>query len=196
ETGEAKITDFGIARSHGDATLTATGLVTGTPAYFAPELARGAAEPNPATDVWSLGATLYYAVAGHPPSGTAKTPRALLGRRARQAVPRPQHAGALTAALMRLLDRVPPRRPSMAEARAMLSALSRGTATIPLAALEEETAEHDRVPRRTTVQPAVGEASGRDAAGRAAGQAAGLASGPAAGQGGKTVGRARRTSAR
>src|SRR5690606_26094348 len=115
ETGEAKITDFGIARSHGDATLTATGLVTGTPAYFAPELARGAAEPNPATDVWSLGATLYYAVEGHPPYGTDENPLVLLGRIARQEVPRPQHAGALTSALMRLLDRVPARRPSMAE---------------------------------------------------------------------------------
>ena len=59
----AKISDFGIARTHGDATLTQAGLVTGTPAYFSPELARGDAA-SPASDVWALGATLYAAVEG------------------------------------------------------------------------------------------------------------------------------------
>src|SRR5699024_394467 len=68
EEGQAKLSDFGIARGGGDTTLTASGLVTGTPAYFAPELARGA-EPSPNSDVWSLGATLYFAVQGEPPFG-------------------------------------------------------------------------------------------------------------------------------
>ena len=62
----AKLGDFGIARSADDAALTRTGLVTGSPAYLAPEVASG----HPATaesDVWSLGATLYHAIAGRPP---------------------------------------------------------------------------------------------------------------------------------
>ena len=53
-SGQAKITDFGIARAEADASLTQTGLVTGSPAYLAPEVASG----HPATgasDVWSLG---------------------------------------------------------------------------------------------------------------------------------------------
>ncbi len=65
------LTDFGIAALEGDATLTATGMIMGTPAFMAPEQIRGL----PATaesDLWSLGATLYAAVEGHAPfSGTA-----------------------------------------------------------------------------------------------------------------------------
>ena len=64
--GTSKITDFGIAHVLGDATLTSTGVITGTPAYMAPEVARG--EPSSeASDVFSLGATLYRALEGHPP---------------------------------------------------------------------------------------------------------------------------------
>lgn len=64
--GWAKLSDFGIARSADDASLTQTGLVTGSPAYLAPEVASGSSA-TPASDVWSLGATLYHAVTGNPP---------------------------------------------------------------------------------------------------------------------------------
>ena len=47
EDGVAKISDFGIARTTGDPALTQSGFLTGTPSYFSPELARGAA-PSPA----------------------------------------------------------------------------------------------------------------------------------------------------
>jgi eukaryotic-like serine/threonine-protein kinase len=57
--GVVKITDFGIARGELDPQLTRTGLVSGTPAYFAPEVARGA-PPTPAADVWALGALIYH----------------------------------------------------------------------------------------------------------------------------------------
>lgn len=62
----AKLNDFGIARSADDPSLTQTGLVTGSPAYLAPEVASGSSA-TPASDVWSLGATLYHAVTGRPP---------------------------------------------------------------------------------------------------------------------------------
>src|SRR6266511_2504569 len=62
----AKLTDFGIARVKGDPKLTSTGLIVGSPAYMAPEQASGAAA-GPEADMWSLGATLYYAVEGRPP---------------------------------------------------------------------------------------------------------------------------------
>lgn len=64
--GDAKLNDFGIARSADDPSLTQTGLVTGSPAYLAPEVASGSSA-TPASDVWSLGATLYHAVTGRPP---------------------------------------------------------------------------------------------------------------------------------
>ena len=66
DNDHAKISDFGIARTMGDAQLTQTGMVTGTPGYFSPNLARGE-DPTAADDVWALGATLFAAVEGHPP---------------------------------------------------------------------------------------------------------------------------------
>jgi eukaryotic-like serine/threonine-protein kinase len=62
----AKLGDFGIARAASDTVLTQTGMITGSPAYLAPEVATG--EPaTPASDVWSLGGTLFHALAGRPP---------------------------------------------------------------------------------------------------------------------------------
>ena len=52
--GPVKLADFGIARAEADATLTQTGLVTGSPAYLAPEVASGQPATD-ASDVWSLG---------------------------------------------------------------------------------------------------------------------------------------------
>lgn len=62
----AKLGDFGIARAASDTVLTQTGLITGSPAYLAPEVATG--EPaTAASDVWSLGGTLFHALSGRPP---------------------------------------------------------------------------------------------------------------------------------
>src|ERR1700712_4180527 len=66
EDGLAKISDFGIARTAGDTTLTQAGYLSGTPSYFSPALARGA-EPTPADDVGALGPPLSPAVEGPPP---------------------------------------------------------------------------------------------------------------------------------
>lgn len=66
EDGIAKLSDFGIARAEQDPSLTATGLVTGSPAYISPEVASGR-PASAASDVWSLGATAFHALTGHPP---------------------------------------------------------------------------------------------------------------------------------
>ncbi|MCH1869034.1 serine/threonine-protein kinase [Nocardioides sp. CFH 31398] len=63
---QLKITDFGIARGETDTSLTRTGMVTGSPAYLAPEVASGRSA-TPASDVWSLGATLFHARTGRAP---------------------------------------------------------------------------------------------------------------------------------
>jgi serine/threonine protein kinase len=64
--GQVKLSDFGIARTAADPSLTQTGLVTGSPAYLSPEVASGQ-QATPASDVWSWGATLFHALEGRPP---------------------------------------------------------------------------------------------------------------------------------
>jgi WD40 repeat protein/predicted Ser/Thr protein kinase len=67
--GQPRVTDFGLAkRVRGDVNLTATGDVLGTPSFMPPEQARGEiAAVGPASDVYSLGATLYNLLSGRPP---------------------------------------------------------------------------------------------------------------------------------
>jgi len=69
KAGRPKISDFGIARGHGDEQLTQIGFITGTPGYLSPELARGG-DPHPASDVWAPLSTLPSRV-GRPTSREA-----------------------------------------------------------------------------------------------------------------------------
>lgn len=112
---EAKLSDFGISRTVGEEPLTQTGLMTGTPAYFSPELARGD-DPGPAADVWALGATLYAAVQGSSPYPEQRNPLAMLQVIATTPPPRPSAAGPLTEPITRMLDPTLTSRWSMADA--------------------------------------------------------------------------------
>ncbi|GLZ43795.1 serine/threonine-protein kinase [Actinokineospora sp. NBRC 105648] len=114
--GPVKITDFGISRLVEDTTLTATGAVRGTPAYLAPEVARGE-RATFAADVFSLGATLYTAVEGSPPFGKDENAIALLYRVSTAEIPPPERAGAITSILTSMLAADPAARPTMAEVR-------------------------------------------------------------------------------
>ncbi|MDX3189148.1 serine/threonine-protein kinase [Streptomyces sp. MN03-5084-2B] len=122
EDGTAKITDFGISRAIGDVKLTATGEIAGTPAYLAPEVARGE-DADFAADVFSLGATLYAAVEGQSPYGTADNPIALLYKASSGEIVPPEKAGRLTPLLLRMLASEPAERPSMDEVEQELLAL-------------------------------------------------------------------------
>jgi len=66
EDGQAKVTDFGIARSLDVQGVTQTGTVLGTSDYIAPEQARGQ-KVDPKTDIYSLGAVLYELLTGDVP---------------------------------------------------------------------------------------------------------------------------------
>ncbi|TSE02071.1 serine/threonine protein kinase [Skermania sp. ID1734] len=118
--GTVKISDFGIARAKGE-NDEPDGVITGTPAYLAPEVARGD-DPTEASDVFSLGATLYTAVEGQPPFGIDTDSHALLERVARAEIIAPQRADFLTEPLLHMLEPDPARRPTMAQARDELAA--------------------------------------------------------------------------
>ena len=113
--GRALIADFGIARTVGQEQLTRSGLVTGTPAYFSPELARGE-EPSPASDVWALGVSVHFAVEGEPPYAEEANAIAMLNTIAHQPPPEPTRAGPLLPVMRRMLDPDPESRATMAQA--------------------------------------------------------------------------------
>ena len=125
DDGTALLSDFGISHALGDATLTSTGLVHGTPAYLAPEVARGASSSF-ASDVFSLGATLYTCLEGGPPFGTDPNSIALLYRVASGDFEPPRRAGALAPLLMEMLRADPDARPAMSEAADRLAAVEAG----------------------------------------------------------------------
>jgi hypothetical protein len=67
--GQPRITDFGLAkRLHGTSGLTASGQILGTPSFMSPEQAQGKVRGvGPRSDVYSLGAMLYWLLTGRPP---------------------------------------------------------------------------------------------------------------------------------
>jgi eukaryotic-like serine/threonine-protein kinase len=122
ERGTAKLADFGIASLQGDPQLTSTGLVIGSPAYMAPEQAKGEASGPPA-DFWALGATMFYAVEGEPPFDRG-TSIATLAAVVNDPPRRPERAGPLTPILTALLDKDPGSRPTGPALRAELDRLA------------------------------------------------------------------------
>jgi serine/threonine protein kinase len=106
-----RVIDFGVARSAERVQLTATRGAAGTPAYMAPEQARDASQASPASDVFSLGATLVFAATGHAPY-RGETVMDILVRLATE----PPDLDGVPAELSELvnacLERVPRNRPS------------------------------------------------------------------------------------
>jgi len=125
DDGVVKITDFGISRATGDVTVTATGMLAGTPAYLAPEVAKGH-DPGPPSDVFSLGSTIYASVEGEPPFGLNENTLALLHAVAAGQVNPARHAGPLQPLLMRMLAPEPSGRPTMSQCRQALAAIASG----------------------------------------------------------------------
>ena len=116
----AVLTDFGIATFQGDPRLTQTGMVMGSPGFTAPERIRGE-DASPASDLWSLGATLFAAVEGHGPyekrGGAITTMSAIINEDA----PSAPTAGALGPVIAALLRREPSDRPDASTATRMIT---------------------------------------------------------------------------
>jgi serine/threonine protein kinase len=120
--GQVKLTDFGIARNVADAPMTTAGLVLGSPAYIAPEVAAG--QPvTPAADLWGLGATLFAAVEGRPPYDVRGDPVSTITEVVDGEVPRPSAGGPVADVIAALMVKEPAKRMSLGEVRRRLRPL-------------------------------------------------------------------------
>jgi serine/threonine protein kinase len=119
-TWKVKLTDFGIARIATDPSLTQTGMLTGSPAYIAPEIATGS-RSDEAADVWSLGATMFHLLAGRPPYEIGEHVLGALYRIVNEEPPRLTDAGWLTPLLEGTMVKDPSRRWSMEQVRDFLA---------------------------------------------------------------------------
>ncbi|WP_290055056.1 serine/threonine-protein kinase [Amycolatopsis solani] len=117
--GRVKLTDFGIAHAVDDPRLTTSGMIVGSPAFMAPERVEGR-EALPASDLWSLGATLFFAVEGSIPferATTAATLHAIMTE-----IPYlTRGQGPIAAAILGLLVANPDARLSAAQAQNLLT---------------------------------------------------------------------------
>src|SRR5687768_2017532 len=123
--GHACLTDFGIATTTGDSSLTTQGALIGSPSYMAPERANGE-EPRPPVDLWSLGATLYAGVEGRPPFDKGEAMATLMSVVSEHPAPM-LRAGPLEPVLRGLLTKDPTQRATAPQARRDLQAVLAGT---------------------------------------------------------------------
>lgn len=152
EDGRAILTDFGIATIDGGTALTRTGTMIGSPEYMAPERLENE-QALPASDLWSLGATLHAACEGQSPFNRETVTGAITAVLTAQ-IPVPQNAGDLAPLINGLLTRDIQQRTSADQALAQLHGTGPtrnlgGPPTPPTRAITE------RVPPQQPPAPAV-----------------------------------------
>ena len=174
DDGRIKLTDFGIARSSAEQTMTATGLLLGSPAYIAPEVANGV-PVGPISDAWSLGGLLFATVEGRPPfdQGTAI---ATLTSVVRDPVPPHPHSGRLGAVVSGLLVKTPSLRMRIDRALTIMRTVADDPSGMNLSAIARIPRDEDAAPARAPFTDATGR--GIPSSGGTAGRSAAVSSGP------------------
>ncbi|WP_333743653.1 protein kinase domain-containing protein [Streptomyces ardesiacus] len=127
--GQVLLTDFGIAIHPSETALTSPGVLVGSLDYMAPERFTGQ-DGQPASDLFSLGVTLYRAIEGVSPFNRGDV-KATLAAVLTYDPPPPHRAGRLAPLVTRLLEKDPNRRPTIAEALALISRPSPAPAPSP-----------------------------------------------------------------
>lgn len=158
-TGQVKVADFGIARAVGAAVeqnLTQTGAVMGTATYFSPEQAQGS-QPDPRSDLYSLGVVMYEMICGEPPfvgdNAIAVAYKQVHDQPQSLRSKEPDVSPAFNAIVMKCLEKDPLRRyASAAELADDIRRFVDGEEVV--AHIEEQRRTHDA--QATTVLPSVG----------------------------------------
>jgi len=158
-TGQVKVADFGIARAVGAAVeqnLTQTGAVMGTATYFSPEQAQGS-QPDPRSDLYSLGVVMYEMIAGEPPfvgdNAIAVAYKQVHDRPQPLRSKEPDVSPAFNAIVMKCLEKDPTRRyATAAELADDIRRFVDGEEVV--AHLEEQRRTHDA--QATSVMPSIG----------------------------------------
>ncbi|NYH79320.1 serine/threonine protein kinase [Actinopolyspora biskrensis] len=150
--GQIKLSDFGISRNVAEPTLTRTGIMLGTPAFIAPEVAAG--EPiTSAADLWGLGATLFAAAAGRPPYDSDDNPVETITSVVNDPVPEPDKQGPLGEVIAGLMVKDPQLRLSLREVRRLVQPLLPEPGAEPFAHLLPAEASTERTPLSGTPAP-------------------------------------------
>ncbi|MGJ7908770.1 serine/threonine-protein kinase [Actinopolyspora sp. H202] len=143
--GRIKLSDFGISRNVAEPTLTRTGIMLGTPAFIAPEVAAGETV-TAAADLWGLGAALFAAAEGVPPYDTDDNPVSTINSVVNGPVPSTARPGPIGEVITALLVKEPRRRMSLREVRGLVQPLLPDPGTEPFAGLVPEESATVRTP--------------------------------------------------
>jgi hypothetical protein len=117
--GRVVLQDFGLARLAGEAVITRTGVLMGTPQFIAPEAIRGVL-PEPAADLYGLGACMYLMITGELPFGETVDVGAIVEKALGDGIPpltgrKPAYPDGLTRLVDRLCRQDPADRPQRVE---------------------------------------------------------------------------------
>jgi serine/threonine protein kinase len=142
-SGEAYLTDFGIARMVSATQFTATGALIGTPTYMSPEQALGE-ELTGASDIYSLGIILFESLTGKAPFTSDTTPLAVIHKHVHEPPPKPSSlrpalAGELEAVVLKTLEKAPEQR--FLSAKELAQALEKSCTPDIIARVDEPTSQ-------------------------------------------------------
>jgi eukaryotic-like serine/threonine-protein kinase len=151
--GGVRLAGFGVTPLQGVPQLAAAALALGSPAYMAPEQARGRPS-GPAADVWALGATIFFAVEGEPPFDKGTLVRTLAA--VVKEDPRPtRRSGPLEALLPALLAKSPEDRLSASKVRIWLRWLVKVARATPPSAVPSTQAPGGPIPHPPARSPSI-----------------------------------------